>query len=148
LVVPFVRRPTVDDPAVYRAMFDQATDARFVLDGHHHILHANPAAALLFGAHELALRGVVFTELLTPGARPGFVHGLTSIRSPPGRFGPMPLEGRFSDGSAFPIEVDVVHGAEDRYGVVVRRSSRTASAPAGRFNPGQVLIASRIKELV
>ncbi|MGC2289004.1 MAG: PAS domain-containing protein [Thermoplasmata archaeon] len=151
LAIPFVRRPAGDDPAVYRDMFDQARDGRFVLDTQGYIVHANPAAARLFGASELILRGVPFSELIAVGARAGFLATLASIRKPPSRAGPIELEGRFRDGSTFPIEIEVVHGTEDRFGVVVRDGrtiGRIPSTPAGRFNPGQVLIASRIQELV
>jgi PAS domain S-box-containing protein len=151
LLIPFARKPPEEDPAVYRDLFDQARDGRLVLDPQAQILHANPAAAQLFGASEERLRGVPFTELLAPAARPGFTSALATIRKPPARLGPIAIEGRFSDGSTFPIELEVVHGAEKRYGVVVRdarTSDRHSPPPAGRFNPGQVLIAGRIQELV
>jgi PAS domain S-box-containing protein len=151
LVIPFLRKPAEEDPAVYKTMFDQASDARFVLDSNAVILHANPSAARLFGATEGALYGVPFSELITPAERPSFLGALAAVKTPPSRAGPLALEGRFSDGSAFPIEVDVVHGTKDRYGVVVRqRKAGPPSGPAapGRFNPGQLLIAGRIQELV
>jgi PAS domain S-box-containing protein len=151
LVIPFPRKPADEDPAVYKTMFDQARDARFVLDSNALILHANPSAARLFGATEGALYRVPFSELIAPTDRPSFLGALAAVKTPPSRAGPLALDGRFSDGSVFPIEVDVVHGTKDRYGVVVRERraapSGGAAAP-GRFNPGQLLIAGRIQELV
>jgi PAS domain S-box-containing protein len=150
-VIPFLRKPPGEDPAVYRAMFDQANDARLVLDNHSIVLHANPTAARLFGAAENALYGVPFSELLMPPSRPAFLRALATIQKPPARAGPIPLDGRFSDGSDFPIEIELFHGTVERFGVVVHR--RTGGPPGGpstrgRFNPAQVLIASRIQELV
>jgi PAS domain S-box-containing protein len=150
-VIPFLRKPADVDPAVYRNMFDQASDGRFVLDATATILHANLAAARLFGAAEAALYLVPFSELLAPTAREEFQHALAAIVRPPSRIGPIALVGRFADGSTFPIEVELVRTTNDRYGVVVRDRRVAAKDPRsapGRFNPGQVLIASRIQELV
>lgn len=148
LVIPFARSPAEEDPTVYRAMFDQARDGRFVLDPEGQILHANPAAAHLFGASEEALRGVAFSELLDAEARPTFQAILVATRTPPARAGPIPLKARSANGSPFPIEIDVDHGTKERYGVVARDARAARPPPAGKFNPGQMLIASRIQELV
>jgi PAS domain S-box-containing protein len=148
LVVPFDRTSSDEDPGVYRALFDQARDARFVLDPEGQILHANPAAAHLFGASEGALRGVAFTELLDAEARPTFQAILVATQTPAARAGPIPLKARSAKGTPFQIEVDVVHGTKERYGVVARDVRAVRPPPAGRFNPGQMLIASRIQELV
>jgi PAS domain S-box-containing protein len=150
-VIPFLRKPAEEDPAVYRTMFDHASDGRFVLDSTATILHANLAAARLFGASEAALYLVPFSELLAPASRVEFQQALAAIVRPPSHIGPITFEGRFADGSTFPIEVDLVRSTVDRYGVVVRDRRVTAKDPRsapGRFNPGQVLIASRIQELV
>jgi PAS domain S-box-containing protein len=150
-VIPFLRKPAEVDPAVYRTMFDQASDGRFVLDASATILHVNLAAARLFGAAEAALYLVPFSELLAPTAREGFQQALAATVRPPSRIGPIALEGRFADGSIFPIELELVRTTPDRYGVVVRDrrvSAKDARSSSGRFNPGQVLIASRIQELV
>jgi PAS domain S-box-containing protein len=150
-VIPFLRKPPEVDPAVYRSMFDQASDSRFVLDSTATILHANLAAARLFGAAEAALYLVPFSELLAPASRGEFQQALAAVVKPPSRVGPLALEGRFADGSTFPISVELVRSTVDRYGVVVRDRRVTAKdpgSPTGRFNPGQVLIASRIQELV
>jgi PAS domain S-box-containing protein len=150
-VIPFPRKPAGEDPGVYRAMFDQASDGRFVLDSNATILHANLAGARLFGAAEAALYLVPFSELLAPTAQAGFQKALAATQRPPSRFGPIALEGRFADGSTFPIEVELVRSTPDRFGVVVRDSrakARDLRPAPGRFNPGQVLIASRIQELV
>jgi PAS domain S-box-containing protein len=152
LLIPFARKPAAsEDPGLYRAMFDQATDARFVLDAHGIILHSNPAACRLFGAAETALYGVPFTELLAPNGRPSYQSSIAAIQKPPARAGPIPLEGRYANGTIIPIEIEIVHGTEERYGVVVReRRPEAPGGPAsrGRFNPGQMLIAGRIQELV
>jgi PAS domain S-box-containing protein len=150
LAVASDRKPPGEDPALYQAMFDQARDSRFVLDPDATILHSNPAAARLFGASEVTLRGVPFAELLAPGARAAFKAAWEVTQSYPSHAGPIPLMGRFSDGSMFPIEIDVVHGTADRWGVVARdaRPSGRGPTPPGKFNPGQMLIASRIQELV
>jgi PAS domain S-box-containing protein len=131
-------------------MFDQARDSRFVLDPEATILHANPAAARLFGASEVTLRGVPFSELLAPGARAAFRAALEVTRSFPSHAGPIPLMGRSADGSMFPIEIDVVHATADRWGIVARDARPTGRGPTppAKFNPGQMLIASRIQELV
>lgn len=151
LVIPFMRKPSDEDPALYRAMFDQAPDARFVLDGQGHILHANPPAVQMFGVVELTLRDVAFTDLLAPASRPKFTQALGLVRSIPSRAGPLELEGRTTNGSFFPIEIDLVRGSEERYGLVVRNLRATVGVrrpPVAPFNPGQTLIASRIGELV
>jgi PAS domain S-box-containing protein len=150
LVIPFIRHPAKEDPGVYRDLFDQAADGRFVLDAQYTILHANPAAARLFGASENVLYGVPFSELLSPSARPSWVEVLSTTRKIPSRAGPVSLQGRYSDGSMFPIDLEVIHGTEDRYGVVVRdgRAGQAGPAGKGRLNPGQMLIAGRIQELV
>jgi PAS domain S-box-containing protein len=143
--------PSNEDPTVYQAMFDQARDGRFVLDAEANILHANPAAVRLFRALEGTLRGLPFSELLTPAALAGFRGAMEATRIHPSRVGPVPLTGRAADGSTFPIEVEVIHGTETRYGVVVRDGrtpGRVSRIPGPRFNPGQMLIASRIQELV
>lgn len=149
LVVPFLRTPVGDDPEVYRAMFDQAADGRFVLDGHFHILHANRAATQLFRASETLLRGVVFSELIAAESRAEFTRALAVVHTPSSRFGPAPYQGRASDGSTFPVDVEVVHGTTDRYGIVTREARPpTSSPPSGRLTPGRLLIADRIEELV
>lgn len=150
LLIPFGRRPAGDETAVYRAMFDQSSEGRFVTDPLMVILHTNPAATLLFRAAENALYGVPFSELLAPGSRPRFASTIDSMKRSPSRAGPLPLEGRRSDGALFAIEAEIIHGSELRYGIIVRevRSPDTPSRPAGGFNPGQMLIARRIEELV
>ena len=151
LAAPAARRPPDEDPTVYQAMFDQARDGRLVLDSDMIVLHANPAAVRLFGATEGALYRVPFSELLAPAVRSNFLSVMELVQSVPSRAGPLPLVGRFANGTTFPIEIEVVHGTADRYGVVVRdgrAAPRGPSAPSAKFNPGQMLIASRIQELV
>jgi PAS domain S-box-containing protein len=151
LAVPSARKPPGDDATVYQAMFDQARDGRFVLDSEAIILHANPFAVRLFGATEGALYRVPFSELLAPTARANFLGVMELVQAVPSRAGPLPLLGRSANGSTFPIEIEVVHGTVDRYGVVVRDARlvpKGPSPPAAKFNPGQMLIASRIQELV
>ena len=151
LGVPAARKPGEDDATVYQALFDQARDGRLVLDSEMIILHANPAAVRLFGATEGALYKVPFSELLSPAVRSAFLGVLQSVQSVPSRAGPLPLVGRAANGSTFPIEIEVVHGTADRYGIVVRDGrtlGRVPGTPTGKFNPGQMLIASRIQELV
>jgi PAS domain S-box-containing protein len=151
LAIPPEQKPAGEDPAVYQAMFDQARDGRLVLDSEMIILHANPAAVRLFGATEGALYRVPFSELLAPGVRANFLSVMQLVQSVPSRAGPLPLMGRFASGSTFPIEVEVVHGTADRYGIVVRDGRSQAKgpgSPTAKFNPGQMLIASRIQEMV
>jgi PAS domain S-box-containing protein len=151
LAVPSARKPPDEDPTVYQAMFDQARDGRLVLDSEMIVLHANPVAVRLFGATEGALYGVPFSELLAPAVRNNFLSVIELVQSVPSRAGPLPLVGRSANGATFPIEIEVVHGTVDRYGVVVRDARlapRSPSTPAAKFNPGQMLIASRIQELV
>lgn len=155
LVIPFLGRADAEDPAVYRALFDRADLSQFVLDQRGHIRRANPSANRLFGTVEVQLRGRPFSDLLTQGTQAGFAQALAATRGPRTEWGPIRLEGRSPSGSVFPIEVEVcrvVHGAEESYGVVVRDAHGgtppTPRGPAGRFNPGQMLIASRIQELV
>jgi PAS domain S-box-containing protein len=150
-LIPFARKPQAEDPAVYRSLFDDAGDARFVLDAHATVLHANTAATRLFGATETALHGLPFSELVAPQSAGGLQNVLAATRTPPARAGPVALDARFADGTIFPIEIEVIHGTADRYGIVVRDRRARAKTPgpaARKFNPGQVLIASRIQELV
>lgn len=154
LVIPFFGRSDGEDPVVYRALFDHGVHGQLVLDRQGLIRRANPSACRLFGWGDAQLHGRPFSELLTPGTRTQFGQALVATRDPNSARGWTSLEGRSSDGSTFPIEVELIlaiHGAEGSFGVIVRDGrdapSRIRGAPA-RFNPGQLLIASRIQELV
>ncbi|MCI4351545.1 MAG: ATP-binding protein [Thermoplasmata archaeon] len=111
------------DAAHFQALFELATNGKFILDRERRVRRANPAAYRSFGAPGRELIGLPFAQLFTPASQAALDQAFARAVNPSNRPAPLAAEGLTLEGSPFPLEVIVSGsgvGAAAGFEVVVR----------------------------